>query len=113
MFGFLEPKDLLQCRLVHTSWKEIVDNPKFWLQILKQKGMLPYDVEMWKIFLEDTKRDKLVRKELKLCLMKLAIDNLQVSIYKQKLKKSSFSLKLRSIAKSTNDSLSKQKRGLD
>ena len=98
IFGFLDPKDLLQCRLVHSSWKEIVDNPKFWLQILKSKGMVQYDVEMWKLFLEDTKQDR-VRKEIKLCLMKLAIDNLQVSIYKQKLKKSSFSLKLRSIAK--------------
>ena len=99
IFGFLAPKDLLQCRLVHSSWKEIVDNPKFWLQILKRNGMFPYDVEMWEIFIEDTKKERLVRIEVKLCLMKLAIDNLLVSIYKQKLKKSSFSLKLRSKAK--------------
>ena len=72
IFGFLDPKDLLQCRLVHSSWKEIVDNPNFWLQILKSKGMVQYDVEMWKLFLEDTKQDR-VRKEIKLCLMKLAI----------------------------------------
>ena len=42
IFDYLEPLDLLQCRLVHTSWKVILDNPNFWLKLLRKKA------ENWK-----------------------------------------------------------------
>ena len=96
IFDFLEPLDLLQCRLVHTSWKVILDNPNFWLKLLRKKGMLEPDIQTWKLILNESKNEDSIQTEFKLCLMKLAIDDLKISLYKLKFRNSSFSLKIKS-----------------
>ena len=95
IFDFLEPLDLLQCRLVHKSWKAILDNPNFWLKLLRKKGMLELNILIWKIILKASKKEDTLQIEFKLCLMKLAIDDLKISIYKPKFRNSFFSLKMR------------------
>ena len=96
IFDYLEPLDLLQCRLVHTSWKVILDNPNFWLKLLRKKGMLEPDIQTWKLILNESKNEDSIQTEFKLCLMKLAIDDLKISLYKLKFRNSSFSLKIKS-----------------
>ena len=34
-FGFLDKKDLLNCRLVNKSWKKVLDQPNFWFKKLE------------------------------------------------------------------------------
>ena len=41
IYGFLNQKSLNSCRLVSTSWKNILDNPIFWLKKIEIK----YDQE--------------------------------------------------------------------
>ena len=80
IFGYLEVTDLFKCRLVHTSWNNILDTPTYWLNVLQRKGMSLDDINIWKVFLEDAKEDDGVRKEIKLCLMKLAFHDLKVTV---------------------------------
>ena len=41
IFGHLDYKSLLQCRLVGQSWKNHVDQPLFWLKKLEKKVIVP------------------------------------------------------------------------
>ena len=41
IFQALDDKSLQSCRLVNSSMKKMVDQPKFWLQKLKKKGLNP------------------------------------------------------------------------
>ena len=66
---FLDVKSLQNFRFVNLSMKKMVDNPKFWLQKLKKKG-LPKEILMqWRNLFDLV--DENLMENLTKCLMKL------------------------------------------
>ena len=66
---FLDDKSLQNIRFVKLSMKKMVDNPKFWLQKLKKKG-LPKEILMqWRNLFDLV--DENLMENLTKCLMKL------------------------------------------
>ena len=61
IFKLLDKKDLLDCRLVTSSWKMILDQPKFWLEKLKSDNILLDDVaqKIWENLVHEVNDDQL------------------------------------------------------
>ena len=72
IFKLLDKKDLLDCRLVTSSWKMILDQPKFWLEKLKSDDRYLDDVaqKIWENLVHEVNDDQL-KKELVLIMIKL------------------------------------------
>ena len=47
ILSFLKREDLLNCRILCKSWKQILDNPKFWLKKLNAIGQPENVTEKW------------------------------------------------------------------
>ena len=47
ILSFLKREDLLNCRILCQSWKQILDNPKFWLKKLNSIGQPENVTEKW------------------------------------------------------------------
>ena len=71
---FLDDKSLQTFRFVNSSMQKTVDDPKFWLQKLKKKGLLKEILRQWRnltdLVFENTTNPDLTEK-LKKCLMRL------------------------------------------
>ena len=55
IFNFLPTEDILNCRLVNQAWKEILDNPTFWLNKLNANGQPKSVSEAWLSMIEIAK----------------------------------------------------------
>ena len=55
IFNFLPTEDILNCRLVNQTWKEILDNPTFWLNKLNANGQPKSVSEAWLSMIEIAK----------------------------------------------------------
>ena len=44
IFKLLDKKSLLECRMVNSSWKEVLDQPIFWLKKMKLEN-IPQDIQ--------------------------------------------------------------------
>ena len=51
MFGYLDKKNLDNCRLVSKSWKTVLDDPLFWLKKIEVKYG-KRDIKCWKKLIE-------------------------------------------------------------
>ena len=55
ILNFLPTEDILNCRLVNQAWKEILDNPTFWLNKLNANGQPKSVSEAWLSMIEIAK----------------------------------------------------------
>ena len=55
ILSFLPTEDILNCRLVNQAWKEILDNPTFWLNKLNANGQPKSVSEAWLSMIEIAK----------------------------------------------------------
>ena len=70
IFNLLDKKSLTDCRLVNSSWKNVLDQPKFWLEKLNLEN-LPLDIlQNWKNLAQELDDDHL-EKEFVLILIKI------------------------------------------
>ena len=62
IFKLLDNKSLLDCRLVNSSWKNILDQPMFWLKNLDKQN-LPLDIQKsWENLVEKLTDDQISNK---------------------------------------------------
>ena len=53
IFKLLDKKSLMNCRLVNSSWKNVLNHPMFWLNKFNSQDM-PSDVQRsWKTLVEE------------------------------------------------------------
>ena len=52
MFGYLDKKNLDNCRLVSKSWKTVLDHPPFWLKKIEVKYGKGEDTKCWEKLIE-------------------------------------------------------------
>ena len=58
----LDPQDLLKCKQVNSTWKEICNNPMFWLKKCVQHGNCPKEIEIkWSKLIQSLKNPKTQR----------------------------------------------------
>ena len=55
IFSHLDSKSFANCRLVNQAWKEILDNPTFWLNKLNANGQPKSVSEAWLSMIEIAK----------------------------------------------------------
>ena len=70
IFGHLDHKSQLQCRLVGKSWKNHVDQPLFWLKKLEKKGQSKELSKAWCEFIQKIEEGSFLDEKLRECLMK-------------------------------------------
>ena len=70
IFGHLDDKSQLNCRLVCKSWKTQMDQPYFWIKKLDQKGQSKVLRDQWTDLLQRLEKKKFFEQELRRCLMK-------------------------------------------
>ena len=72
IFKLLDKNNLSNCRLVTSSWKMILDQPKFWSEKLKSDDRYLDDVaqKIWENLVHEVNDDQL-KKELVLIMIKL------------------------------------------
>ena len=70
IFGYLDHKSQLQCRLVGQSWKSHVDQPLFWLKKLEKKGQSKNLSKAWCDLFQRIEEGSSLEEELRECLMK-------------------------------------------
>ena len=58
IFGFLDKKNLMDCRLVNKSWKEILEGPVFWLKKLDEENRSEDDQRRWKNLAQELELDQ-------------------------------------------------------
>ena len=39
IFSLLDKKSILICRIVNSSWKNVIDNPTFWIKKCDERGL--------------------------------------------------------------------------
>ena len=67
IFLLLDNKSILTCRIVNPSWKNIIDNPIFWVKKIQLKGLSKDLHNVWvSTFLKIT--DYELRQEASVCL---------------------------------------------
>ena len=71
IFKHLDKPSLSNCRLVNSSWKEILNSPKFWLKKLKSENLYEAKFQSWKILSQDLDHDDQISKEFVLILIKM------------------------------------------
>ena len=70
----LDKKSLMNCRLVNSSWKNVINQPTFWLMKMKRE-QIPEDVQRsWKMLAQDLNDDEIAN-EFVLILSKLVKSN--------------------------------------
>ena len=67
IFLHLNKKSILACRLVNSSWKNIIDNPIFWVKKCDQKGI---SKDLHNTLIETIKKitDSELRQDASVCL---------------------------------------------
>ena len=73
IFKLLSKKTLMNCRLVNSSWKNVLDQPMFWLEKLSSQdnNTMSSDIQKsWKILVQKV-NDKQISNELALILTKI------------------------------------------
>ena len=70
IFGHLDDKSQLNCRLVCKSWKTQMDQPYFWIKKLDQKGQSQNLHNQWIDLLQRLEKKIFFEQELRRCLMK-------------------------------------------
>ena len=70
IFGHLDHKSQLQCRLVGKSWKKHVDQPLFWLKKLEKKGQSKKLSNAWCDLFQNIEEGSFLEEKLRECLMK-------------------------------------------
>ena len=70
IFGHLDHKSQLQCRLVSQSWKNHMDRPLFWLKKLEKKGQSKDLSKAWCNLFQRIEEGSSLEEELRECLMK-------------------------------------------
>ena len=71
IFKYLERDSLLQCRLVSKSWKNALDNPKFWLKKYLPKKLPKESFLLWQKSIQKTKNDPKFHRYVTLFFMKM------------------------------------------
>ena len=66
----LKDETLQSCRLVNSSMKSMVDDPRFWLQKLKKKGLAKEHLVKWRELVDLVENTDLIGNVTK-CLMKM------------------------------------------
>ena len=69
ILSFLKREDLLNCRILCKSWKQILDNPKFWLKKLNAIGQPENVTEKWTNLIGQAEVSGFDKKKLAYCLM--------------------------------------------
>ena len=70
IFKLLDKKSLMKCRLVNSSWKNVLEQPIFWLKKMKLENV-PMNVQQsWKILAQQLE-DGQTKKEFVLTLIKI------------------------------------------
>merc|ERR1712020_83714 len=75
----LDGKSLQSCRLVNSSMKNMVDDPRFWLQKLEKKGLAKEHLIKWRKLVDLVENTDLIGNVTK-CLMKM---NKKFSVWAQ------------------------------
>ena len=71
----LDMKSLMNCRLVNSSWKNVINHPTFWLTKMKREE-IPEDVQRsWKMLAQELNNDDQLSNEFVLILTKLMKSN--------------------------------------
>ena len=70
IFGHLDHKLQLQCRLVGKSWNKHVDQPLFWLKKLEKKGQSKELSNAWCELIQRIEEGSFLDEKLRECLMK-------------------------------------------
>ena len=72
VFKLLNHKDLMNCRLVNSSWKNILDQPKFWLEKLNRNYIWNVSI-IWKLLAKklSTNIVNYIKKQFVLVLIKI------------------------------------------
>ena len=79
MFKLLEKKILLDCRLVNSSWKNVLDQPIFWLEKLKSGNRYVKGYQLSIVQDLDNNKDDL-KEEFILILIKILCNKKQIQL---------------------------------
>ena len=80
IFQLLDKKSLMDCRLVNASWKNVLDQPIFWLDKLKSKK-IPLDVhKSLKALAKQLDLDQIAKASAKDWLQKFNLEKLSSDI---------------------------------
>ena len=80
VFKLLDKKSLMECRLVNSSWKNVLDQPTFWLKKLKDEKIPSEIQESLKALVKQLEDDQLAKDSAKEWLEKFNLENLPLDV---------------------------------